>query len=130
MLNPTDAHFKTAGLYDLKAGQGVPHEKDDGNFNGSILMLAMLEANIDFDENTPVLDIFRHEGCELREKGSAPPTSAKGPDNRRTNFLEALLNYSQEDADATALRQKILETWRFVGLAVACSEVWRFQGMP
>ena len=127
-LKPTDANLKTAGRYDPKAGQGVPHEWGHGNFAGSILMLAMLDANIYFEENTPVLNIFG-DGS-LRERGSARPRSGKGPDNRRTNVLEALLNHSQQYANATTLRQLILNTWRFGRIAVACTEVWRSGVMP
>ena len=123
MLTPTDANLKTAGRYDPG-----PHEWDHGNFAGSILVLAMLDANKYFEESTPVLNIFGTES--LREKGSTRPRSGKGPDNRRTNAIEALLNHLQQDANATTPRQRILNTWRFVGIAVACTEVWRREVMP
>ena len=58
MLNPTDDNLKAAGRYNPKDDQGVPDETDHGNFSDSILMLAVLEANIYFDGNTPDLNIF------------------------------------------------------------------------
>ena len=65
MLTPTDANFKTAGRYDPG-----PHEWDHGNFVGSIMVLAMLDANKYFEESTPVLNIFGTES--LRERLHSP----------------------------------------------------------
>ena len=113
MLEPTDESLRRAGRYNPVDGFGVPDEMDWGNFSGSVLMLAML------DEGRG-LRIF---GEGLLEKGTAFPRSGRGPDNRRTNALEALLNYLQPFPQMTALRELLKDTWRLVILGVACSGV-------
>jgi hypothetical protein len=119
MLEPTDASLRYAGRYDPADGLGLADEYDWGNFSGSVLMLAMLDERY-LPNGTRPLSIF---GAGLLEKGTAVPRSGRGPDNRRTNALEALLNHLQRFPQATKLRQLLKDTWRLLRLGVACSGV-------
>jgi len=119
MREPTDESLRYAGRYDPANGVGLADEIDWGNFSGSILMLAMLD-DCYLPKGTRPLSIF---GANLLEKGTAVPRSGRGPDNRRTNALEALLNHLQPLPQATKLRQMLRDTWRLLHLGVACSGV-------
>ena len=105
--------------HDPANGVGLVDEIDWGNFSGSILMLAMLDGCY-LPKGTRPLSIF---GANLLEKGTALRRSGRGPDNRRTNALEALLNHLQPLPQATKLRQMLRDTWRLLHLGVACSGV-------
>jgi hypothetical protein len=89
---------------------------DWGNFSGSILMLAMLDPVLFATPQVHRLSIF---GAGLLQLGTATPRSGHGPDNMRTNSLEAILNYLQAFPAQVYLRQLLLRTWRLVRLA-AC----------
>lgn len=119
MLEPTDESLRHAGRYDPADGCGLAEETDWGNFSGSVLMLAMLDERY-LPKGARPLSIF---GAGLLEMGTAVPRSGRGPDNRRTNALEALLNYLQPFPQATALRQLLKDTWRLLRLGVACGGV-------
>jgi hypothetical protein len=87
---------------------GVPQETDWGNFAGSVLMLSMMHC---FQ-----LDIFG-AWPSLLEPGQGRQRSGKGPDNRRTNALEALLNDWQGVPRLQPLRKRLLQAWRLTLIA-------------
>ena len=120
MREPSDSLLRAAGTYDPVRGLGVEDEMDWGNFSGSVLVLALLHPLRFGHPETPPLTIF---GDGLLELGTAALRSGKGPDNCRTNAVEALLNYFQLFPEQEQLRQTILETWRLVRLAVFMLEI-------
>ena len=119
MTNPTDDNLREAGRYDPANGMGLAEEKDWGNFSGSVLMLAMLDAETYLPGGSSPLVIF---GAGLLEKATAPPRSGRGPDNRRTNALEAILNHLQHFPHMAGVREKLQSTWRLVRLCLACCD--------
>ena len=71
---------------------GDPKEKDSGNFSGSVVMLAMLDpARFGVSDAEP-LGIFE-DPANLLVLGERPARSSVGPDNRRTNAIEGILNF-------------------------------------
>ena len=106
MTSPTDKLLCIAGRYNPLAGRGVVEEVDWGNFTGSVLMLAMIFCCR--------LQIF---GQHLQELALGKQRSGKGPDNRRTNALEAMPNDWQEACCIRALREELQDVWCLTSLA-------------
>ena len=109
MVEPTDNRLRAAGAYDPARGQGIADEMDWGNFSGSILMLAMLDPELFATPQVHRLSIW---GEGLLQLGTAAPHSGHGPDNRRTNALEAILNYLEAFPAQVYLRQLLLRNHR------------------
>ena len=98
---------------------------DPGNFAGSILLLAMLTPNICGLQGAPTLTIFGTLPPEsLTFLADGPARSGKGPDNRRTNIVEAILNHWQDSAEYQDVRTELLETWKVVRVATSVLS-WR-----
>ena len=127
----SDHQLKSAGRYDPSIGQGVEDEMDPGNFAGSILLLAMIKPHICGMPDAPVLNIFGTPPPEsLTVLAEGPPRSGKGPDNRRTNAIEALLNHWQDNARCQVVRAQLLDTWKLVRMTTSVLS-WRMEwGWP
>ena len=116
----SDQELKISGRYDPSIGQGVEEETDAGNFSGSILLLAMLTPEICGLQGAPTLNVFGtplpHGLCILAD---GPPRSGRGPDNRRTNVIESILNEWQDREEYQDVRTQLLETWTLVRVATS-----------
>ena len=104
---------------------------DPGNFAGSILLLAMLRPCICGIHDAPALTIFGIPAPEsLAILADGPPRSGRGPDNRRTNVIETMLNHWQDSTEFQNVRTELLETWRLVRVATSVLS-WRMEwGWP
>jgi hypothetical protein len=120
----TDATLRAAGVYDPSRGLGIPEEWDAGNEAGSALMLAMLQPEHFGVPGSPVLEMF----------GIPPPSgilnlsnrssqSGRGPDNRRTNIIEGLLNHWQHDDALQEVRQQLRHAWYVARLAMEATSL-------
>ena len=116
MLHPTDENLRAAGRYERVRG------KDWGNLAGSILMLLLLSPQKHGLRDSTPLNIFRDaDATVLSQRQYCIPRSGKGIDNRRTNVVEALLNYWQDATDVKAqrLRMELFTAWKQVRLTVS-----------
>ena len=109
MRSCTDDALRAAGAYDPERGLGVRLETDWGNNAGSMLVLLLIDGGLVCWTN--VLDI--------ETQGFA--TSGRGPDNRRTNFVESLLNELQHRPELARLRDVLIQAWRLCFVAAAAS---------
>jgi hypothetical protein len=125
--------LKVKGGHRPAEGQGIESEGDAGYLAGSALLLCML-----FPDRYGILDadpltIFGWSGTQcLTHISTRPPVSGYGVDSRRTNAIEALLNYWQDKPAMQDIRSLLLETWRqwahacaFIGGGIT-SHVLRF----
>ena len=127
MREPVDAILKPAAQYAPALGKGRVDEHDYGNLAGSVLMYLMLVPHaFALAPQMHPLRILGRSGRHLLTPDSiledqiSMPRSGHGPDNRRTNVLEALLNLWQEapDVEARALRAELYKAWRQMRLAI------------
>ena len=116
MDQATDENLRKAGYAWIEEGRET--DVDWGNYAGSVLMLAMIDPLRYTAPNSFRLTIFGED--YLSEVGSGAPRSGRGPDNRRTNAIEAVINYLQRWDYIEPLRENVLETWRLVRLSIAC----------
>ena len=104
--------MQQAARHDVRAGQGDDREADAGNKAGSALMLAVLLPHV---YGVPSAGPLRVCGWpppqSLTHISSNPqPRSGRGPDNRRMNVWEALLNHWQGDSEMAELRDLLSHT--------------------
>lgn len=114
-----DSRLKLEGKYAPWKGMGDPSEQDGGNAAGSILVLAMLcpdRFGVPGGESLKIVGVPPPPG--ILEISSRRARSSVGPDNRRTNFVEGLLNYWQHHERHRAIRAQLLEAWLLLYRAV------------
>jgi len=105
------------GPYLPEDGLGCPSEKDWGNNSGSTLFLLLARAGLRcYGRETDIL---------AEAEGFAK--SSEGPDNRRTNFVEALLNELQHRPECRRVRELLKHAWRLVAVlwCASWSHRWR-----
>jgi len=96
--------LRAAGRCDPERGRGVEIETEWGNNAGSVLFLILAEAGA---------ECF---GGEMLVEVEGFAESGRGPDNRRTNYLEAFLNDWQDQPDRVELRDLLKQAWRLVAV--------------
>ena len=113
-LQPTeDAEaLRVAARYDPASSQCDAREADPGNRPGSALMLAMLLPQRFGVPGFPPLRCFGYpaDPALLTLSPKARPKSGSGPDNRRMNMLEALLNHWANDPLREDVRDLLQQT--------------------
>ena len=84
-------------------------------------MLGMLDpVTYGIDGGRPLGEFFGEFRWVMEVPAQAPAQSGKGPDNRRTNFIEALLNDWQNLEDKQEIRDLLKYAWKMVRVANAC----------
>ena len=68
----------------------------------------------------PLENFFGDNRWVMEFPSTTPAQSGKGPDNRRTNFVEALLNDWQDLQDKQAIRDLLKCAWKLIRVASAC----------
>jgi hypothetical protein len=107
----TDDALRRLGAHDPQAGRGDDREADASNKAGSALMLAALLPRVYGIETAGPLRIFGTPPPECLTVISATKAkSGRGPDNRRHNVWEALLNHWQHEPTLRHVRDLLLET--------------------
>ena len=111
VCDTTDESLRRLGKHDPEAGQGDDREADAGNKAGSALMLAALFPRVYGIDTAGPLRIFGAPPPQcLAVIGSTKAKSGKGPDNRRHNVWEALLNHWQDEATMASVRDLTAQT--------------------
>ena len=115
----TEESLRNLGGHDPQAGRGDDREADATNKAGSSLMLAALLPRVYGIETAGPLRIFGvpPPNC-LTTISSTRARSGKGPDNRRMNAWEALLNHWQDIPSMENLRDLLLQTLVEMNLAI------------
>ena len=94
----TDKSLRRLGSHEPEVGRGDDREADAGNKAGSALMLAALLPRVYGIETAGPLRIFGTPPPQcLTVISSTRAKSGRGPDNRRHNAWEALLNHWQDN---------------------------------
>ena len=117
------SHLAGLGLSSLglrpSPANGKRTEWDACNLAGSALMLAMMEPEAFGVPGGPKLTIFgQPPPYGVISLSGRRPQSSRGPDNRRTNIIEGLLNYWQDDPSSQDLRQALRHAWYVTSVAL------------
>lgn len=111
ICNITDKSLRNLGSHEPEAGRGDDREADAGNAAGSALMLAALLPRVYGIETAGPLRIFGTPPPQcLTAISSTRAKSGRGPDNRRQNAWEALLNHWQDDPTMADVRDLLAHT--------------------
>ena len=112
IVNPRGADLPLAARHDPEAGQGDDREADATNRAGSALMLAALLPHVYGVPRAGPLRVCGWPPPDVLTNISdvVLPRSSQGPDNRRMNVWEALLNHWQDDTDMQWHRDLLYDT--------------------
>ena len=114
LLNPLQEHEVR------QMAQQLPQGMDHDNLSGSALVLALLRPHLYMDNPVP-LRLFGYPAPVQLLAVDANPRSGGGPDNKRTNLLEALcfhmVTLPDEDAARTAW-EALQDAWHVMRLRV------------
>ena len=112
IVDPAGYGLAHAARHDTRAGQGDDREADAGNKAGSALMLAVLLPHVYGVPSAGPLRVCGWPPADsLTHISSSPtPQSSRGPDNRRMNVWEALLNHWADDNEMAELRDWLHHT--------------------
>ena len=97
IVHPEGFGLPYAARHEPRAGQGDDREADVANRAGSALMLAVLLPHVYGVPSAGPLRVCGWPPPESLTYISLSPQSSRGPDNRRMNVWEALLNHWQGD---------------------------------
>ena len=112
--------LKALAQYKPEQRKGCTWESDAGNKAGSALMLALLKPNVFGSKYIASLKVFGYPPPgTLTTITFTKGKSGKGPDNRRMNVFEALLNAWETTLDTSgAVRIALMDTLNMFGAAI------------
>ena len=98
----------------------LPQGMDHGKQAGSVLMLVMMRPHL-YMLNPVPLRLFGYPAPATLLAVDANPHSGVGPDNKRSNLLEALCAYWLQLPDGQHILRKVQQLWHLMSLGVSAA---------